>query len=133
MPLTKAFLWPLEFFPALFYHPNIDNESVCPKIDLKIFFAGLTPNACVLVATVRALKMHGGGPTVTPGTPLDPVYREENLDLVRKGFCNLEKQISNARKFGVPVVVAVNAFHTDTINELQLVQSLARGETNLPI
>ena len=90
--------------------------------------SGLTPNACVLVATVRALKMHGGGPTVTPGTPLDPVYKEENLDLVSKGFCNLEKQISNARKFGVPVVVAINAFHTDTIKELELVQTLARGE-----
>jgi len=71
--------------------------------------------------------MHGGGPTVTPGTPLDPVYKEENLDLVSKGFCNLEKQISNARKFGVPVVVAINAFHTDTIKELELVQTLARG------
>ena len=82
----------------------------------------------MLVATVRALKMHGGGPTVTPGTPLDPVYKEENLDLVSKGFCNLEKQISNARKFGVPVVVAINAFHTDTIKELELVQTLARGE-----
>ena len=82
----------------------------------------------MLVATVRALKMHGGGPTVTPGTPLDPVYKEENLDLVEKGFCNLQKQISNARKFGIPVVVAINAFHTDTVKELELVQTLARGE-----
>ena len=90
--------------------------------NIKCRSSGLTPNACVLVATVRALKMHGGGPLVTPGAPLHPVYKEENLGLVEKGFCNLEKQISNAKKFGVPVVVAVNAFHTDTTKELELVQ-----------
>merc|ERR1719245_1734895 len=59
--------------------------------NIKCRASGLTPNACVLVATVRALKMHGGGPLVTPGAPLDPVYKEENLGLVEKGFCNLEK------------------------------------------
>ncbi|XP_049811826.1 C-1-tetrahydrofolate synthase, cytoplasmic isoform X1 [Schistocerca nitens] len=87
------------------------------------------PNAAVLVTSVRALKMHGGGPTVTPGIPLDKVYVEENLDLLRKGLPNLQKHISNGRKHGVPVVVAINTFATDSDAELQLLKeaSLASG------
>ena len=61
-------------------------------------FSGLTPNAVVLVATVRALKMHGGGPPVTAGVPLKPEYKQENLELVEKGFCNLRKQARVSRK-----------------------------------
>ena len=95
--------------------------------DIKCRASGLTPNAVVLVATVRALKMHGGGPPVVAGVPLKPEYKEENLELVEKGFCNLRKQIENARKFGVPVVVGVNRFATDTRAELELVQRLAKG------
>ena len=94
--------------------------------NIKCRYSGLTPNAVVLVATVRALKMHGGGPAVVAGTPLKPEYTEENLGLVEKGFCNLRKQIENARKFGVPVVVAVNKFETDTLAELELIQKLAK-------
>ncbi len=71
---------------------------------------GLTPNVVVLVATVRALKMHGGGPAVTPGTPLPRAYKETNVDLVKAGCANLQRHIENAGKFGVPVVVAVNIF-----------------------
>ncbi len=88
---------------------------------------GLTPHAVVLVATVRALKMHGGGPAVTAGAPLNPQYTQENLDLVGEGFCNLRKQLENAKKFGLPVVVAINVFATDSEAELRLVQGLARG------
>ena len=95
--------------------------------NIKCRSSGLTPNAVVLVASVRALKMHGGGATVTAGTPLPAVYGEENLSLVEEGFCNLRKQIENAKKFGIPVVVAINAFHSDTQKELELVQRLARG------
>ena len=62
-------------------------------------FSGLTPNAVVLVATVRALKMHGGGPPVTAGVPLKPEYKQENLELVEKGFCNLKKQARVFRKW----------------------------------
>ena len=94
--------------------------------NIKCRASGLTPNAVVLVATVRALKMHGGGPTVVAGTPLKPEYTEENLDLVEKGFCNLRKQIENALKFGVPVVVAVNVFANDTQAELDLIRSKAK-------
>jgi len=94
--------------------------------DIKCRSSGLTPNAVVLVATVRALKMHGGGPKVVAGTPLKPEYLNENLDLVEKGFCNLRKQIENANLFGVPVVVAVNKFHTDTQAELEKICSLAK-------
>lgn len=77
--------------------------------DIKCRKSGLVPHAVVLVATVRALKMHGGGPAVTPGAPLKKEYLEENLELVRKGLPNLIKHISNGVKFGLPVVVAVNA------------------------
>lgn len=94
--------------------------------NIKCRYSGLRPHVVVLVATVRALKMHGGGPTVTAGLPLPKEYIEENLELVEKGFSNLKKQIENARMFGVPVVVAVNAFKTDTETELDLVSRLAR-------
>lgn len=94
--------------------------------DIKCRYSGLIPNAVVLVATVRALKMHGGGPTVVAGVPLPKEYVQENLDLVEKGCSNLVKQIENANKFGVPVVVAINSFATDTRAEVELVQKLAR-------
>lgn len=95
--------------------------------NIKCRYSGLVPNAAVLVATVRALKMHGGGPTVTAGVPLPKAYTDENLELVEKGCENLIKQIENANFFGVPVVVAVNAFSSDTMAELELVQKLARA------
>ena len=94
--------------------------------NIKCRTSGLTPNAVVLVATVRAIKMHGGGPPVVAGTPLHDDYKNENLVLLEAGFCNLKKQIANANLFGIPVVVAVNVFHTDTENELNLLQKLAR-------
>ncbi|XP_040598823.1 C-1-tetrahydrofolate synthase, cytoplasmic [Mesocricetus auratus] len=94
--------------------------------NIKCRYSGLQPHVVVLVATVRALKMHGGGPTVTAGLPLPEAYTKENLDLVEKGFSNLRKQIENARMFGVPVVVAMNAFKTDTDAELDLIAHLSR-------
>nr|XP_056707489.1 C-1-tetrahydrofolate synthase, cytoplasmic [Euleptes europaea] len=94
--------------------------------DIKCRYSGLQPHVVVLVATIRALKMHGGGPTVTAGVPLPKEYTEENLQLLAKGCCNLSKQIQNARTFGVPVVVAVNAFKSDTEAELQLVMHRAK-------
>lgn len=76
----------------------------------------------MLVATVRALKMHGGGPPVTAGVPLPTAYTQENLDLVVGGCrTNLRKQIENARRFGVPVVVALNRFASDTDAETETV------------
>lgn len=68
------------------------------------------------------MKMHGGGPPVKAGTPLDSVYVEENVELVRKGTCNLQRHIANVKKFGIPVVVAVNKFKHDTDAELEAVQ-----------
>ncbi|KAM4014526.1 C-1-tetrahydrofolate synthase, cytoplasmic [Anomaloglossus baeobatrachus] len=94
--------------------------------DIKCRYSGLRPHVVVLVATVRALKMHGGGPTVTAGVPLPKEYTEENLELLEKGCSNLNKQIQNATMFGVPVVVAVNAFKSDTLAELELVCRLAK-------
>eukprot|EP00039_Didymoeca_costata_P005472 m.81888 g.81888 ORF g.81888 m.81888 type:complete len:955 (-) comp12836_c0_seq1:171-3035(-) len=87
--------------------------------------SGLRPSAVCLVATVRALKMHGGGPKVAPGIPLAQEYKQEDLDLLEKGCSNLQRHIENCEKFGVPVVVAVNKFETDTEKELELVKTLA--------
>ncbi|MGC8828062.1 MAG: formate--tetrahydrofolate ligase, partial [Anaerolineae bacterium] len=93
--------------------------------NIKCRFSGLIPNCVVLVASVRALKMHGGGPTVVPGKPLDPAYTQENLDLLRKGLANLTQHIENVLKFGIPVVVAINRFTSDTDAEIELVRKAA--------
>eukprot|EP00752_Nemacystus_decipiens_P017909 g16054.t1 len=93
--------------------------------NIKCRASGDTPQCAVLVATVRALKMHGGGPPVKAGTPLADVYKEENLELVRKGCENLVAHISNALKYGVKVVVGVNVFSTDTPAEIELVKEIA--------
>ncbi|MBN1260387.1 MAG: formate--tetrahydrofolate ligase [Anaerolineae bacterium] len=90
--------------------------------DIKCRASGLIPSAVVMVATVRALKMHGGGPKVIPGRALDKAYTEENLALLQQGIANLETHIKIARKFGIPVVVAINAFPTDTEAEWALVR-----------
>jgi len=90
--------------------------------DIKCRYSGLIPNAVVLVATVRALKMHGGGPTVRPGAPLAEEYTQENLELLEAGLENLGVHITNAKKFGIPVVVAINAFTTDTPKEIDLIR-----------
>ncbi|XP_031551845.1 C-1-tetrahydrofolate synthase, cytoplasmic-like [Actinia tenebrosa] len=95
--------------------------------DIKCRYSGLKPHAAIIVATVRALKMHGGGPKVVAGQPLAEEYTTENLDLIRKGMCNLSKQIENARLFGVQAIVAVNRFHTDTDNEVALVIELSKA------
>ncbi|XP_019373993.1 PREDICTED: C-1-tetrahydrofolate synthase, cytoplasmic isoform X1 [Gavialis gangeticus] len=94
--------------------------------NIKCRYSGLRPHVVVLVATVRALKMHGGGPTVTAGVPLPKEYTEENLQVLANGCSNLSKQIQNARIFGIPVVVAVNVFKTDTEAELDLVTQMAK-------
>ena len=96
--------------------------------DIKCRYSGLVPNCVVLVATVRALKMHGGGPKVVAGKPLDPAYTSENLDLLRAGLPNMLHHIKIARKFGIPVVVAVNSFATDTPAELELIRKAAIEE-----
>ena len=93
--------------------------------NIKCRYSGLIPDAVVLVATVRALKMHGGGPKVTAGAPLDPAYVTENLELLQKGLCNMEVHIENALKFGIPTVVAVNSFKDDTQAEVEMVREAA--------
>ena len=93
--------------------------------NLKCRVSGLVPDCVVLVCTVRALKMHGGGPRVVAGKPLDKAYTEENLALLEKGLPNLLQHIENATKFGVPVVVAINRFKYDTDAEIELIRSRA--------
>ncbi|MEE9298238.1 MAG: formate--tetrahydrofolate ligase [Acidimicrobiia bacterium] len=97
--------------------------------DIKCRVSGLKPDCVVLVATIRALKTHGGGPRVVAGRALDRAYTEENLPLLRAGLGNLTAHIENAGRYGIPVVVAVNRFGSDTDAEVRLVieQSLASG------
>jgi methylenetetrahydrofolate dehydrogenase (NADP+)/methenyltetrahydrofolate cyclohydrolase/formyltetrahydrofolate synthetase/formate--tetrahydrofolate ligase len=99
--------------------------------DIKCRVSGLKPDCVVMVATVRALKTHGGGPKVIAGRPLDPAYTEENLPLLRAGMANLKSHIASALSFGVPVVVAINKFPTDSKHEHDLIReiSLAAGAT----
>ncbi|MBQ6473319.1 MAG: formate--tetrahydrofolate ligase [Victivallales bacterium] len=93
--------------------------------DLKCRVSGLKPNAVVLVATIRALKMHGGGPAVKPGLKLDTAYTQENLGLLEKGCENLLAHIETVKKSGVRPVVCINSFYTDTPAEIALVRRVA--------
>ena len=97
--------------------------------NIKCRSSGLVPDVVVVVATVRALKVHGGGPEITPGGALHEVYRTENVEILRKGCVNLRKHISNARQYGIPVVVAINKFETDTDAEVAVIkdEALAAG------
>ena len=98
-------------------------------MNIKCRYSGLVPDVAVMVCTVRALKMHSGRFRVVAGRPLDPGLLREDLKAIEDGIANLEKQIENVRLFGVPVVVAVNVFPTDTEAEIELIRqrSLAAG------
>ena len=93
-------------------------------VDLKCRASGLRPDAVVIVATIRALKMHGGGPVVKPGAKLDEVYVKENLPLVEAGCQNLLAHLEIVRKSGVQPVVCLNHFYTDTDEEVRLVRRI---------
>ncbi|KAL9619522.1 MAG: hypothetical protein Q9160_005885 [Pyrenula sp. 1 TL-2023] len=97
--------------------------------NIKCRSSGLVPDTVVVVATIRALKVHGGGPEISAGTALPEAYRTENVDLLRAGCVNLKKHISNAKQYGVPVVVAINKFETDTDAEVAVIreEALAAG------
>ncbi len=97
-------------------------EKFC---NVKCRYSDLVPDCAVVVATIRALKMHGGGPKVVAGQPLPAAYTEENLELLEKGAGNLQAAIRIARSFGIPVVVAVNRFKQDTPAEIDLVCRIA--------
>jgi len=113
------------------------NEIVCTEagfgadmgaekfFDIKCRASGLTPDAAVVVATVRALKMHGGVGKIVAGKPLDPALLEENVEAVRIGSANLAAQIEIVRRYGIPAVVAINAFPTDTPSEVEAIREAA--------
>ncbi|KAF9686479.1 hypothetical protein SADUNF_Sadunf03G0162900 [Salix dunnii] len=94
-------------------------------MNIKCRYSSLTPQCAVIVATIRALKMHGGGPEVIAGKPLDRAYTTENVSLVEAGCVNLARHISNTKAYGVNVVVAVNMFATDSEAELNAVRNAA--------
>ncbi len=105
-------------------------------LNIKTRYSGLKPSAAVLVATIRALKMHGGALRVVPGKPLDTaVLSKENMEALDKGCENLDKQIENVAMHGVPVVVALNHFPTDTDKEVQYVldRAMKAGATSAVI
>jgi formate--tetrahydrofolate ligase len=93
--------------------------------DIKCRASGLRPDAAVVVATIRALKMHGGVGRIVAGKPLDPALTTENVEAVRAGGANLAKQVEIVRRYGVPVIVAINSFPTDTAAEYEAVREVA--------
>ena len=115
----------------------VTNDIVCTEagfgadmgaekfFDIKCRASGLAPDAAVVVATVRALKMHGGVGKIVAGKPLDPALLEENVEAVRTGASNLAAHIEIVRKFGIPAVVAINAFPTDTPAEVEAIREVA--------
>ncbi len=117
----------------------VTNEIVCTEagfgadmgaekfFDIKCRASGLRPDAAVVVATIRALKMHGGVGKIVAGKPLDPALLAENVEAVTKGAENLAKQIENVRLYNVPVVVAINAFPTDTPAEVEAIKAVSMG------
>ena len=95
--------------------------------NLKCRFSGLKPHCSVIVATIRALKMHGGGPAVAPGAPLDPAYIESNPKLVEQGAENLLAHIETVKKSGISPVVCINHFYTDSDDEVAEVRKIAEA------
>ncbi len=93
--------------------------------NVKCRLSGLTPHVSVLTTTIRASKMHGGGPTVAPGRPIPDEYTKENLPLLEKGLANMTHLIGVIRKSGINPVVCINAFHTDTKDEIAMVRKIA--------
>jgi formyltetrahydrofolate synthetase len=93
--------------------------------NVKCRLSGLTPHVSILTSTIRALKMHGGGPKVVPGRPLPEEYSKENLALLEKGIENMTHLIGVIRKSGINPVVCINAFHTDTKDEIAMVRKYA--------
>lgn len=93
--------------------------------NVKCRLSGLTPHVSVLTTTIRASKMHGGGPTVVPGRPIPDEYTKENLALLEKGLANMTHLIGVIRKSGINPVVCINAFHTDTKDEIAMVRKMA--------
>ncbi|HLB27972.1 MAG TPA: formate--tetrahydrofolate ligase, partial [Dehalococcoidales bacterium] len=95
--------------------------------NVKCRYSGLKPNVSVLVSTVRSLKMHGGGPKVTPGVPLPAAYKEAAPELVEKGCANLVHHIGIIRAAGINPVVAINTFPTDTKEEVNIIKKAAEA------
>jgi formate--tetrahydrofolate ligase len=115
----------------------VTNDIVCTEagfgadmgaekfFDIKCRASGLKPDAAVVVATVRALKMHGGVGRIVAGKPLDPALLEENVEAVRIGAANLAAHVQIVRRYGIPAVVAINSFPTDTPAEVEAIREVA--------
>ncbi len=95
--------------------------------NVKCRYSGLKPHVSVLTTTIRALKMHGGGPKVVAGIAMDPAYVKENLSLLEAGIPNMVHHVKTIRKAGINPVVCINAFHTDTKAEIAAVRKAAEA------
>jgi formate--tetrahydrofolate ligase len=95
--------------------------------NVKCRFSGQTPNVSVVTSTIRALKMHGGGPRVVAGLPLDEAYTKENLGLLEKGIPNMLHHVKTVKRAGINPVVCINSFHTDTKDEIAMVRKEAEA------
>ena len=95
--------------------------------NVKCRYSGLKPHVSVLTTTIRALKMHGGGPKVVAGIPLPDSYTKEDLGLLEKGISNMLHHINTIRTSGINPVVCINSFHTDTKDEIALVRKAAEA------
>ena len=152
--INPNLLWTAEYQPCLVHAGPFANIAVgqssviADRVGLKLFdyhctesgfgcdigfekfwnvksrVSGLKPNVSIIVTSVRSMKMHGGGPAVVPGRPLDEVYKKENLALVEKGIVNLLHHIGIVNQSGIKVVVCINAFPTDTDEEHKLIKRL---------
>eukprot|EP00050_Salpingoeca_kvevrii_P017973 m.69681 g.69681 ORF g.69681 m.69681 type:complete len:334 (-) comp7835_c0_seq1:209-1210(-) len=119
----------LAVVPCMFAEAGFGADIGAEKFfDIKCRESGLKPDCAVIVCSVTAIKMHGGGPKVVAGRPLAEEYENENLELVKNGVCNLHKQISNIAKFGVPVIVSVNqSFGTERERQFVIESARANG------
>jgi len=95
--------------------------------NVKCRYSGLKPHVSVLTTTIRAMKMHGGGPKVTPGLPLSDVYTKENLELLEKGLPNMIHHIKTIKTSGINSVLCINCFHADTKEEIDMVRKAAEA------
>ena len=95
--------------------------------NVKCRYSGLKPHVSILVATIRALKMHGGGPKVVAGLPLPEAYTKEDLNILEKGLANLVHHINTIKTAGINPVVCINSFHTDTEAEVAMVRKAAEA------
>ena len=115
----------------LMFGTGFGSDIGCEKfMDIKCRLNNMRPNCVVLVVTVRAIKLHGGGPSIKPGAPIPHAYLDENFELLTEGVKNMQHHINICKKFGVPVVVAINRY-LDSLNWMNFKKN--EGNTEMDV